>query len=144
MVMPAATKRWTLEELHSLPYDGNKYELIHRELCVTPPPSPGHDITIARLTALLIPYVVRHALGLVFHPRSVIRWRGSEAEPDLMVRRPPIEEMERDEAVRPKVARSDRRTMRDRFAAAIFSAEHHLASRFWICARRVLASATRG
>ena len=95
--MPAASKQWTLEEVHSLPDDGTKYELIHGELYVTPPPSPGHDITIARLTALLIPYVVRHDLGLVFHPRSVIRWRGSEVEPDLMVRQPPIEHLDKDE-----------------------------------------------
>jgi Uma2 family endonuclease len=87
MAMPATTKRWTLEEVHSLPDDGNKYELIHEELYVTPPSSPGHDTTIARLTTLLVPYVVRNDLGLVYHPRSVIRWRGSEVEPDLMVRR---------------------------------------------------------
>ena len=30
-------KKWTLEELHSLPDDGNKYELIHGELFVTTP-----------------------------------------------------------------------------------------------------------
>jgi len=27
-------------------------------------------------------------LGLIYHPRSVLRFEGSEAEPDLMVRRP--------------------------------------------------------
>ena len=97
MAMPATTKRWTLEEVHSLPDDGNKYELIHGELYVTPPPSPEHDTTIARLTALLIPHVIRHELGLVYHPRSVIRWRGSEVEPDLMVRRAPMEVFEKDE-----------------------------------------------
>ena len=97
MAMPAASKQWTLEEVHSLPDDDNKYELIHGELYVTPPPSPGHDLAIARLNAVLIPYVVRHDLGLVFHPRSVIRWRGSEVEPDLMVRRPPLEDLDKDE-----------------------------------------------
>lgn len=35
----AETKVWTLEELHSLPEDGNKYELLHGELFVTPPPT---------------------------------------------------------------------------------------------------------
>lgn len=29
MSMPA--KAWTLEELHRLPYDGNKYELVRGE-----------------------------------------------------------------------------------------------------------------
>jgi hypothetical protein len=35
MHMATATKRWTLEELHSLPDDGNKYELVRGELYVT-------------------------------------------------------------------------------------------------------------
>lgn len=95
--MSSTTKQWTLEEVHSLPDDGNKYELIHGELYVTPPPSPGHDTVIARLNALLIPYVVRQNLGLVFHPRSVIRWHGSEVEPDLMVRQPPLGDFDKDE-----------------------------------------------
>lgn len=97
MAMPAAVKQWTLVELHSLPDDGNKYELVHGDLYVTPPPSPGHDTVIARLNALLIPYVVREKLGLVFHPRSVIRWHGSEVEPDLMVRQPPVQDFDKDE-----------------------------------------------
>lgn len=97
MAMPATTRRWTLEEMHRLPDDGNKYELIHGELYVTPPPFPEHDTVIARLNALLIPYVLRHGLGLVYHPRSVIRWRGSEVEPDLMVRAAPTEVYDKDE-----------------------------------------------
>ena len=32
MAVAFATKRWTLRELHSLPDDGNKYELIDGEL----------------------------------------------------------------------------------------------------------------
>ena len=93
MAMPALSKRWTLEEVHSLPDDGNRYELIHGELYVTPPASPGHDTLVARLIALLVPYVERHNLGFVYVPRSVIRWRGSEVEPDLVVRQPPTEEL---------------------------------------------------
>lgn len=39
--MPAQqTKRWTLAELHRLPDDdGNKYEVVHGELFVTPAPN---------------------------------------------------------------------------------------------------------
>ena len=36
MHVAANTKLWTLEELHSLPDDGNKYELVRGELFVTP------------------------------------------------------------------------------------------------------------
>ena len=89
MHMATTTKRWTLEELHSLPDDGNKYELVRGQLFVTPPPNPDHETILARLTRLLEPYVAEHRLGYVYHPRSVLRFEGSEVEPDLMVRRPP-------------------------------------------------------
>jgi Uma2 family endonuclease len=35
---------------------------------------------------LLVPYVAANALGMVFHPRAVVRFQGSEVEPDLFVR----------------------------------------------------------
>lgn len=82
----AATKVWTLEEVHSLPDDGNKYEIINGELYVTPSPSYSHELVAVRLTELLLPYVVEQRLGSVWHPRAVFRWMGSEVEPDLMVR----------------------------------------------------------
>jgi Uma2 family endonuclease len=88
MHMATTTKRWTLEELHALPDDGNKYELIHGELFVTPPPTDDHETISARLTRILDPYVARHGLGYVYHPRAVVRFQGSEVEPDLMVRQP--------------------------------------------------------
>lgn len=89
MHMAATTKQWTLEELHTLPDDGNKYELVRGELFVTPPPNQGHETILARLTRILDPYVAAHGLGFVYHPRAVIRFEGSEVEPDLMVRQPP-------------------------------------------------------
>jgi Uma2 family endonuclease len=82
------TKRWTLEELHSLPDDGNKYELVRGELFVTPPPNDDHETILSRLSRILDRYVEANGLGLVYHPRSVVRVDGSEVEPDLMVRRP--------------------------------------------------------
>lgn len=88
MHMAAKRKIWTLEEVHSLPEDGNKYELVRGELFVTPPPTYDHETILARLTRLLEPYVAANGLGLVYHPRSVVRFEGSETEPDLMVRPP--------------------------------------------------------
>lgn len=88
MLMTTHFKQWTLDEVHSLPDDGNKYELVNGELFVTPPPSDDHETILARLTAILSPYVIRNGLGLVYHPRAVIRIRGAEVEPDLMVRQP--------------------------------------------------------
>lgn len=86
MAMSMPAKAWTLEELHRLPDDGNKYELIRGELYVTPPPSVDHEEVLARLSAILTGYVERHGVGRVYRPRAVIRFEGSEAEPDLMVR----------------------------------------------------------
>ena len=86
MHMATETKRWTLDEVHRLPDDGNKYELVRGDLLVTPPPSDDHETILAALTPLLDPYVAAHALGRVYHPRAVMRFAGSEVEPDLMVR----------------------------------------------------------
>ncbi len=48
--MPMATEsiQWTLAELHRLPDDGNKYELVRGELFVTPAPTPLHVNVLAR------------------------------------------------------------------------------------------------
>lgn len=86
MVVAIKTKRWTLAELHSLPDDGNKYELIAGELFVTPAPTDAHETIAAKLTRLLDPFVAAHGRGYVYHPRAVFRYKGSEVEPDLMVR----------------------------------------------------------
>jgi Uma2 family endonuclease len=86
MQMATQTKRWTLDEVHSLPDDGNKYELVRGELFVTPPPSDDHETILAKLTRLLDPFVAAHSLGMVYRPRAVMRFEGSEVEPDLMVR----------------------------------------------------------
>jgi Uma2 family endonuclease len=80
-------KVWTLEELHSLPDDGNRYELVHGELFVTPAPTNEHEEIAARLARILDPYVEANRLGYVFRPRAIIQLEGSEVEPDLMVRR---------------------------------------------------------
>jgi Uma2 family endonuclease len=88
MHVATKTKVWTLEELHSLPDDGNKYELVRGELFVTPPPSGDHEAILVRLARMLDRYVESNGLGDVYRPRSVMRFQGSEVEPDLMVRPP--------------------------------------------------------
>ena len=80
------TAQWTLAEVHRLPDDGNRYELVHGELFVTPAPSYAHQAIVDVLITLLHRYVEAESLGRIQTPRSVIRVRGSETEPDLMVR----------------------------------------------------------
>src|SRR5688572_20517627 len=84
--MALETQPWTLAELHRLPDDGNKYELVRGELFVTPPPTNEHETILALLTRILDRYVEANALGLVYRAKAVVRFEGSEVEPDLMVR----------------------------------------------------------
>lgn len=86
MALPRA---WTLDDLDRLPDDGNRYEVLHGELFVTPPPSTDHETAIARLNQRLVPFVEKHGLGLVFIGHPVIRTPESHLEPDLIVRQPP-------------------------------------------------------
>src|SRR5438046_2291415 len=89
MGMATLLKRWTIEEVDSLPDDGNKYELIGGDLYVTPPPTDNHETVAARLTRILDPYVERNGLGFVFHPKAIVRIRDeAQVEPDLQVRQP--------------------------------------------------------
>jgi len=89
MPMADTARRWTLEEMEALPEDGNKYELIHGRLFVTPAPTNQHETILARLTRILDPYVAAQGLGYVYHPRAVFRiGREVQVEPDLMVRLP--------------------------------------------------------
>lgn len=89
MEMATKAKHWTLEELHALPDDGNKYELVFGDLFVTPPPSVGHEELAAVLERILDRYVERWGLGRVYRPRAVIQTPDGEVEPDLMVRETP-------------------------------------------------------
>ena len=86
MSMAVKQRAWTLEMLHALPDDGNKYELVRGDLFVTPAPSPAHETILARLNAILVPYVLAQRLGYVYGSKSVLRFEGSHTEPDLTVR----------------------------------------------------------
>jgi Uma2 family endonuclease len=87
--MPATTRRWTVEDLESLPDDGNRYEVVRGRLFVTPASGPRHEMILERLASLLIPYVAAQELGHVYH-RAVLRFEASEVEPDLSVRQEPL------------------------------------------------------
>src|SRR5687767_8851836 len=73
MAMPDTFAPWTLADLHRLPEDGNRYELVRGELFVTPAPSYRHQRLASVLGALLQPYVAAERLGEVCHPRSIVR-----------------------------------------------------------------------
>src|SRR2546422_10917955 len=62
--METAVKVWTEEELMRLPHDGFKCELVEGELRMAPT-GFNHEDIIARMTAVLHPFVTKHKLGAV-------------------------------------------------------------------------------
>jgi Uma2 family endonuclease len=84
MHMATSTRRWTRADLANLPDDGNRYEVLEGKLLVTPQASMPHQAIAMRLSAALVPYVARHALGTVMGPGAVIFGK-NELQPDVLV-----------------------------------------------------------
>ena len=59
MAMPAISsdRRYTVAEVLAFPADGNRYEVVHGELLVTPAPRAVHQLVIEELFAILKAYV---------------------------------------------------------------------------------------
>ena len=83
--MPAPHSQWTVDMLHDLPDDGNRYEVIDGVLLVSPSPSAVHQRAVGRLYLLLAPYVA--GLGIeVFVAPAAITWASdTEVQPDILV-----------------------------------------------------------
>lgn len=82
MSMPAALDRYyTREEVLAFPDDGNRYELVHGELLVSPSPRVPHQLVVGRLHARLFAYLERTNTGRVFVSPADISW----GEPDLLL-----------------------------------------------------------
>jgi Uma2 family endonuclease len=82
----AAPIYYTAEMVRALPEDGNKYELVHGELLVSPSPRPWHSVVLQRLFVEVYAYVERERLGVTFVERSDISWSPDTlVSPDLIV-----------------------------------------------------------
>lgn len=75
---------WTYSEYARLPDDGNHYEVIDGEVCVTPAPGPRHQKVAGRFYRLLIEYVEDHDLGEVFWDVDLLFQPGQYLRPDLL------------------------------------------------------------
>ncbi|PYP10946.1 MAG: hypothetical protein DMD56_07810 [Gemmatimonadetes bacterium] len=77
---------YTVDMVRALPEDGNRYEVVHGDLLVTPAPRPWHEVILGRLHSTLATYLRDHSVGHVFAGRSDISW-GQDilVEPDLFV-----------------------------------------------------------
>lgn len=80
MSMPAAQRRWTVEEVQAPPPDGNRYEVVEGELLVTPAPRLLHQSAVGEVFARLLAYLGRHSVGYVFLSPADIMLR-----PDALV-----------------------------------------------------------
>ena len=87
MGMPEATARYTAEMVQALPQDGNRYEVVHGELLVTPAPAPLHQAVLRRLMRALEGYLEPLGRGeTVFPAPADISWDDDTlVQPDISV-----------------------------------------------------------
>lgn len=85
MAMPAPHTEWTVEMVHALPDDGNRYEVIDGELLVTPAPSCRHQGAAFELAVLLKSYAEAVGLQVLVAPVAVTFSQRREVQPDVLV-----------------------------------------------------------
>lgn len=125
----AAPTYWTAEMVRQLPDDGNRYEVVHGELLVTPAPRLGHQLLVTRLAIALGNYLAGEPVGIVLTSPADISWgRDVLVQPDVFVV-PHDEAKSREwsrirtlllvvEVLSPSTARADRFTKRQRYQQA--------------------------
>ena len=72
--------------VRALPEDGQRYEVVHGELLVTPTPTMPHQRVVTRLVVALAPYCERLSLGEVLTSPADVSW-GEDVlvQPDVFV-----------------------------------------------------------
>ena len=84
--MATIDRQWTVDDVHALPDDGNRYEVIDGKLFVTPAPAWRHQSAAGRLLAMLLAYLDRGRVGYVFvAPADVIFSPRRAVQPDVFV-----------------------------------------------------------
>lgn len=81
----ATSGEWTYSEYARLPDDGNRYEVLDRQVLVTPAPSPHHQAVAFRLQMRLHEHLRRSEAGWVFQDVDVLFAEGHFLRPDLVV-----------------------------------------------------------
>ena len=76
---------WTVADLEQLPDDGNRYEILHGELLVTPLPSTGHQGLAARLLVSLAIWCRAHTGWRFLTPGGVYVSETTWLEPDIAI-----------------------------------------------------------
>lgn len=88
MHMSQLARQWTVDDIHALPDDGNRYEVIDGELFVTPAPRLRHQEAVVELLVLIREYLQRERVGHAFvSPADVIFSSRRLVQPDVFVTR---------------------------------------------------------
>lgn len=74
-VLPPRADGWSVDDLHALPDDGNRYELLDGRLLVSPPPELSHQHLVSGLVSVLRQQLPQGltavaAPGLYYDPRN--------------------------------------------------------------------------
>ena len=84
MTASGAAPEWTYSEYARLPDDGNRYEVIDGEVCVTPSPGPTHQRVAANLFVILRDYVMNNGLGEMLWDLDLLFVSGQFLRPDML------------------------------------------------------------
>jgi Uma2 family endonuclease len=85
MGMPATTT-WTVDELWTLPDDGQRREIIDGELFVTPAPIWSHQYVVDELARAIHAYLRRYRIAKVLTaPADVVFGPRTLVQPDILV-----------------------------------------------------------
>lgn len=137
MAMPQTHVRYTVDDLESMPDDGNRREIIYGELFVTPAPRFWHQAAVLELVEILRPYARSVGLRTFVSPAAVRASHTTQVEPDLFVfpRRPDVDGTTRSvamsklllavEILSPSTTRSDRGPKRELYLS-------HAIAEYWI------------
>ena len=84
--MPLAPAYHTADMVRAFPDDGNRYELVHGELLVSPSPRWVHQRVVSRLHLMIGNFCAEHGCGEALMSPADISW-GSDTllQPDLFV-----------------------------------------------------------
>lgn len=84
MTVTGAHPEWTYSEYARLPDDGNRYEVIDGEVCMTPAPGSRHQRVAAELFVILREYAKRHDIGEMLWDVDLLFVSGQYLRPDML------------------------------------------------------------
>lgn len=84
MTATRTERHWTYADYAQLPDDGNRYEVIDGEVCVTPSPGTRHQRAAIQVFFQLRSYVEAHGLGEMMWDIDLLFQDGQYFRPDML------------------------------------------------------------